>query len=152
MPHRAIQIGFPVLVGCWALSIIVQAWGMEASTSTPADVGPGFLPLLLAILMVVMLAIETIRQLLRPGPEPDSSEEPAPGSRQLLYLGAVIATAVLTYVVGVLAAVTALIFCSFKVVERRGWRTSLIGTVVLVTALYLVFSTLLRVRLPLFPA
>jgi hypothetical protein len=149
---RMLRGGFAALLACWGVAILVESRSLPASDATPADVGPGFVPLTVAALLVALACVE-VQQCLKERAldgAVDRGSPPAARS-QLLYLGAVVGSAVLTFLIGPIVAVVALVFWSMKVVERRSWTQSTITTAVLVGSLYIVFSTLLNIRLPLLP-
>ncbi|MCZ2857782.1 tripartite tricarboxylate transporter TctB family protein [Blastococcus sp. VKM Ac-2987] len=152
--HRYVRLGFAFLLSCWAVSVIVEATSMPTSAATPADVGPGFMPLVLGLLLLGMALAEIALALVRrPVADAGAGDGSSPtNTKQLLYLVAVVISAVITYAIGVLAAVAALVLWSMKVVEERTWARSLLVTAVLVTLLYLLFDTLLNVRIPLLPS
>jgi len=146
---KFLRLGFGLVLGCWAGSVIAFA-AMLPTSSQAVGVGPGAFALFFGVLLLLMVLVEIALTLKSPGPAPEVGDGQAlVNNGQLLYLGALVATACLVFVVGVLPAIVALVFWSTKVVERRGYLFSLTVTLVLVSVLYLLFSTVLKIRIPL---
>ncbi|MHA6627500.1 tripartite tricarboxylate transporter TctB family protein [Pseudonocardia sichuanensis] len=151
---------FPVVAGLWTATVLWQAATLwTGSTDTSADLGPAFLPLVLGTVVLVLLAIDAIRQTRRPHPEEVPAAPTGPGARLRRWseppMHRFVALAVVAALLGPwigLAAVPLLILCCLRVVERRSWTRAVLTTALLTAGLYVVFVVLLQVPIDLLPS
>ena len=127
------------------LAAFVGALGLGYWTRGP---GPGFFPLWLGVLLVV-LAIGWAAQVVR-GRNLRDAEPIAPGGRRAvaLVLGALFVAILALDVVGYQLAMTALVLFVLVVVGRRRWFESIVVALLSGFGIYALFANVLQVYLP----
>jgi len=137
---------------CLGLFLAVQStrllvWGKEGP-------GPGFFPLLVAIIIVgisISIVIETRSFVRAKAPEKISESQ----REEVVSIFKVASYAILTALygisvekVGFLLSSVIFLFLMLKYVEKQRWKTTLLVTFVCIFASYLLFVYFLRVPLP----
>jgi putative tricarboxylic transport membrane protein len=172
---RIARAAFSAALALLGLAAAIGGWGYGVAQDN-GQIGPGFLPVVLGILMVVLGGIDVVMTMLRREPvnvidQLDSlgtqvdaaaidTVEESPDidalgrsqrqrNRMLATVSAMLLAAVmLVPLLGLLLSLGLLMLAIAIFVERRGVISSVIVTVVTVGVFHLVFGVLLRVPLP----
>lgn len=144
-PVRTVELAAAAAVLALGLGAVVGALGLGYWTRGP---GPGFFPLWLGVLLVLLAAVwagQVVRG--RNGHEP---EPIAPGGRRAvgLVLGALLVAILLLDVVGYQLSMTALVLFFLVVVGRRRWFESIVVALAAGVGIYALFANVLQVYLP----
>lgn len=172
---RIARAAFSAALALLGAAAAIGGWGYGVAQDN-GQIGPGFLPVALGVLMVVLGGTDTAMTLVRREPTSPLAElgtlgaevdaaaidtvEESPDvdalgrdqrqrNRMLATVSAMLLVAVLLVpVLGLLLSLGLLMLAVAIVVERRGVVASLIVTVVTVGVFHLVFGVLLNVPLP----
>jgi putative tricarboxylic transport membrane protein len=135
----------------WILSGgLIIAGSLRLPLWEPQNPGPGFLPLSVGSLMV-LLAIALLWRSLRKGEDSKTNRALTPGSLQKL-IGTFLA--ILLYVpafprLGFIVATVPLMVFLFKYIGEMGWKISLTGGILISLSLYFIFKVWLQVQFPI---
>lgn len=159
-------------VGPWAMRLTflvigigVLVGGLKYGLETKAGlVGPGMVPFSAGLIMVIATLVECVRSL---RPAAAAEEEPtenaiadadqveaADRSPQelrravMLVFGVILATVILTRVIGLLLSLSLMVLVLIDVVERKPWWTGVIAAIGVFVFGWSVFSLVLNVPLP----
>lgn len=153
-----IMRGVLLIVG---LGVLLGGLGYGLRTSEGL-VGAGLVPAVAGFVMALSVIAEAVRELRRE-PQAAPAEEEVEEEAELDVFGrsekqanravvnvflVILGTTVLAYVIGLLLALTAMVFTLLRAIERQSWVTSVIGAVLAFLFGYLVFGVALGVPLP----
>jgi len=117
------------------------------SVATP---GPGFVPLALAVALIVVATVLAVRALARRGDAvaPSTSQPARRWWRPVMVVLAVFAYTLLLTRLGFVLSTSLLMVVLFRLVESPRWPLALGGSVAVAVLAHVVFKTWLGVRLP----
>jgi putative tricarboxylic transport membrane protein len=127
-------------------AVALEAWRLGFGSFVRP--GPGFVPFLAGAVMGGLAVIALIQSIL----ERSAAERVFDGRelrRVLLMIAALIVYVLLWNFLGFVVATFLLLLFLYRVVEPLRWRTVFIAAALTLTAVYLLFSTLLGARLPI---
>jgi putative tricarboxylic transport membrane protein len=138
-----------------ALVLLLFAVGgtLEASRlaiGDPGHPGPGFFPLCLALALGVV-ALALLLQPARVPSRPAVAPEGLRPSKAALALAASVTYAFAVEPIGFVLTTAAFLLFLLKVIEARGWRSSLVIALAAAIACHVVFKVWLAVQLPVGP-
>jgi putative tricarboxylic transport membrane protein len=110
--------------------------------------GPGFVPFLAGLLMGGLAVIALIQTIIERSAAAERVFNGRELRRTLLMIAALVVYVLLWNFIGFVAATFPLLLFLYRVVEPLRWRTVFIAAALTLTAVYLLFSTLLGARLP----
>jgi len=137
LPDFALAIGLLAIVGV----VVWSVWGMSLWNGTTP--GPAFLPVFVAGLLIVCGAWIAVRR--APAARVRVAELRAAG----IFLGLLVVSASAFMWLGAYITVGLFVIAELKLLHRRRWRFALGAGVGIAAGVWLVFSVLLQVRLPL---
>jgi putative tricarboxylic transport membrane protein len=135
----------------WILcGILIVAGALRLPLGDPQNPGPGFLPLFIGGLMV-LLATALLWRTVRKSEDPKTNRAGKPGSLQKL-IGTFLA--ILLYVpafsrLGFIPATIPLMIFLFKYIGEMGWKISVAGGILVSLSLYFIFKVWLQVQFPI---
>ena len=142
---RTAELVAAAAVFALGLGALGGALGLGFWTRGP---GPGFFPLWLGVLLVLLAAVwagQVVRGKNVHEPEPI----PSGGRRAVaLVLGALLVAILLLDVVGYQLSMTALVLFVLVAVGRRGWFSSIVVALAAGVGIYALFANVLQVYLP----
>lgn len=124
-------------------------WSREYDFGTSHRMGPGYFPTVLALLMM-FLGLLVLVPSLRPA-APETHVDPVGWKGLIVVLGAVALFGVLLPRAGFILSMVVLIIGSAAASNEFNWKETLISTVVLSTACYLVFVKGLELQFSVWP-
>jgi hypothetical protein len=130
--------------------ILIGVGALRLPLGEPQNPGPGFLPLSVGSLMV-LLAFALLLRSLRKGEDSKTHRAAQPESLQKL-IGTFLA--ILLYVpgfsrLGFIPATIPLMVFLFKYIGEMGWKISLAGGILISLSLYFIFKVWLQVQFPI---
>jgi putative tricarboxylic transport membrane protein len=132
-----------------ALALAVVAGSRSLEFGRLSQPGPGFFPLVLALLLAVLSAALLIRGLRRPGADVSSLwPDRAGAGRVLVVAGALFAYVALVDVAGYLLTTAALFLVLIRVGGGQSWAAAAVASAAGSASSYLLFARALRVALP----
>jgi putative tricarboxylic transport membrane protein len=134
-----------------ALGIGVAVESVSLGLRTRLGPGPGLLPLLLGVLLVVLAAIWAVQSLLaaRAATAPDDAAEPLDLPYIAVVITSLIALAGLLDLIGFQIAMALFLLLHLRWIGRRGWLPSIGLAVAGSVGTFVLFDRVLQVPLPL---
>jgi putative tricarboxylic transport membrane protein len=129
------------------ISIVMIRGSLKLGLGDLGNPGPGFAPLLVSLLIVILVVVDLFRGKLR------AKGAEGVANRAGRYRGIALVSALCFYVVtleffGYLLSAFILIFTSVLLFDRKKWRFPLFLAVIVVNLSYFLFAKLLQVQLP----
>jgi putative tricarboxylic transport membrane protein len=131
-------------------SVLIFFLCLELGIGKPQSPGPGFMPLLAAVLLFCLTLLTMIFEI-RKSNEGEERKSPL-GLHELIKPGSLVislvAYAFLLNVLGYVIATFLLLFVLFSFTEPQKWRKDLVSAAVIAVLSFVVFDKWLRVQLP----
>ena len=132
-----------------AFGAFFAGFGTQYKFGSAAQMGPGYFPTVLGMLVIVLGIVVAIGAL-RAG-SPEERIDAFSWSTLLLVLGAVVLFGVLLQPLGLVVALLAVVCVSSYASHEFAWRATLVNAAVLIALCLVVFVWALKLQFPLWP-
>ncbi|MDV2685592.1 tripartite tricarboxylate transporter TctB family protein [Alkalihalophilus lindianensis] len=143
----ALRLLFPICFILGVTILLFQSLKLPVLASNGV-IGPGFLPMVLALLIITLLAIEGFSVFWNERKQESQKEGGRSSiavSTQLFFLVAIVLTLALVYVVGMLISLGLFIFVILNQLEKRTLFHSSVFSIVSILVIYVIFDVLLGI-------
>lgn len=133
-----------------AVGAFFSGFGTQYTIGTAAKMGPGYFPVSLGIIMMLLGALLSFRATAASATE----EKVAKFDWYVMFwiLGSTALFGALIQPMGLVVALTALVMVSSYASHEHSWKVAIINTIVLIIASYLIFIRGLNLQFQLWPA
>ncbi|HSH91865.1 MAG TPA: tripartite tricarboxylate transporter TctB family protein [Ramlibacter sp.] len=154
------MIRIPDIAGASAL-VVLGAYGLVSGfrfgLGEATAPGPGFVPAIAGIALLVLAAAVGVKEVVAPAPEPATAPDEAPlapdAIRRIVgYIAGIFGFAFLMQPMGALPTIGLFFLWILRGVERKSWRLTLAMTAGATLGAWLLFAKALKVSLPVIGA
>jgi hypothetical protein len=133
-----------------AFGLFFAGFGTEYKFGTGANMGPGYFPTALGVILILLGFVITEGGLSSKAPE--EKVEKCDFSVVLLILGSVFVFGLILGQFGLIAALFALVVISGYASHEFNWRTTMVNAAVLAVMCVLIFVVVLKLQIKLWPS
>ena len=140
-----IRMLFPIFLMLSITVLLIQSLKLDIFTNSGV-IGPGFLPLVLSILIIVILIIEVLVIIKKKESNPHQAHNKK-GLRQVIFVISIILTLILIKFFGMLISLGLFIFITLLTLEKRSLMNSILFSLISLLVIYIIFDRFLGVSL-----